>query len=70
MITSSGRHSLSHRITRHFEVTRIEDQLLAAAYQALIPIVSRPLKRLRPGCSHDKATAATMHASQSKAGGA
>lgn len=70
MITSSRRRSLSHRITRHFEFTRIEEQLLAAAYQALIPIVSRPLKDPRSGCRPEKATAAMMHSGRSKAGGA
>ena len=42
MITSPRRPTLSPPVTRHFEFTRLQDQSIALAYQALIPVVSRP----------------------------
>ena len=65
MITSPRRPALSPPVTRHFEFTRIQDQLIARAYQVLIPVVSRPLDRPRPGRDHPT-TAPTF---QSQAGG-
>ncbi len=47
MITSSRKSTLSPPVTRHFEFTRLQDQSIALAYQALIPVVSRPLERPR-----------------------
>ena len=51
MITSSRRSALSPPVTRRFEFTRLQNELIALAYQALIPSVSRPLERprSRPG---------------------
>ena len=49
MITSARRSALSPPVIRHFEFTRIQDQLIALAYQALIPAVSRHLEQPRPG---------------------
>ena len=65
MITSPRRPAFSPPVTRHFEFTRLQDQLIARAYQVLIPVVSRPLDRPRPVCNHPT-TAPTF---QSKAGG-
>ena len=45
MITPPGRRPLSPRVTRHFEFTRIQGQLIAIACHALIPVVARPLER-------------------------
>ncbi len=46
MIASSRRSTFGPLpITRHFEFTRLQDQLIALAYQALIPVMSCPLKR-------------------------
>ena len=66
MITSTRRQALNSSVTRHFSFTRLQDQLIARAYQALIPVVSRPLDRPRPSRNHPT-TAQTF---QSKAGGA
>ena len=38
MITSARRSALSPPVIRHFEFTRLQNQLIALAYQALIPI--------------------------------
>jgi hypothetical protein len=51
MNTFSRSPKLSPPVIRHFEFTRLQDQLIARAYQVLIPVVSRPLVRPRPGCS-------------------
>ena len=54
MITSPRRPTPSHPVTRHFEFTRLQDQLIAHAYEALIPVVSRPLERPRsPRCDSE-----------------
>ena len=42
MNMSQRRRTLIPRIARHFEFTRLQDQLIAIAYHALIPVVSRP----------------------------
>ena len=52
MITPTRRQDLSSSVTRHFSFTRLQDQLIARAYQALIPVVSRPLDRPRPSRNH------------------
>ncbi len=65
MITSPRRPTFSPPVTRHFEFTRLQDQLIARAYQALIPVVSRPLDRPRPNCNHPT----RVPTFQSKAGG-
>ena len=68
MITSQWRRSLSPRVTRHFEFTRLQDQLIALAYHAIIPVVSRHLEQPRPGRGNHRPT--TIQGLQSKAGGA
>jgi hypothetical protein len=70
MITAPRRRSLSPRVTRHFEFTRIQDQLIAIAYQTLIPVVSRPLGRPRPRCGQGEPPTAMIPGLRTKAGGA
>ena len=57
MITSPRRSVLSPIVTRQFEFTRFQDQSIAVAYQALVPVVSRHLGRPR---SHDNQPATTI----------
>ena len=68
MTISPRRPTLSPPVTRHFEFTRLQDQLIALAYQALIPVVSRHLERPRPGRGNHRPT--TIQGLQSKTGGA
>ncbi len=70
MITSPRRSTLSPPVTRHFEFTRIQDQLIALAYQALIPVVSRPLERPRGRARPCNQPATNQPGLRSKAGGA
>ena len=70
MITSPRRRTLSPPVTRHFEFTRLQDQLIAIAYQALIPVVSRPLERPRSRCGRQRAGHGNIPSHRSKAGGA
>jgi hypothetical protein len=70
MILSPRRRSLSPRVTRHFEFTRLQDQLIALAYHTLIPVVSRPLERPRSRCGRNDPTAASIPGLRAKAGGA
>ena len=68
MITSPRRSALSPPVIRHFEFTRLQNQSIALAYQALIPVVSRHLERPR---SHDNEPAhTTIQGRRSKARGA
>jgi len=69
MITSPRRRSLSPRITRHFEFTRLQDQLIEIAYHTLIPIVSRPLKRSWPRCGQKEGVEAAIQSHRTKVGG-
>jgi hypothetical protein len=66
MIATSRKSTLSPPVTRHFEFTRLQNQLIALACQALIPVVSRHLERPRP--SRNQPT--TIQSLQSKAEGA
>ena len=68
MTISPRRPTLSSPVTRHFEFTRLHDQLIALAYQALIPVVSRPLEQPRPGRGNHRPT--TIQGLQSQTGGA
>ena len=68
MITSARRSALSPPIIRYFEFTRIQNQLIVLAYQALIPGVSRHLEQPRPGRGNHRPT--TIQGLQSKTGGA
>jgi hypothetical protein len=70
MITSPRRPTLSPPVTRHFEFTRLEDQLIARAYQVLIPVVSRPLERPRSPRSDSEPSTMTFRHLRSQARGA
>jgi hypothetical protein len=41
MISSQRRHASCPLINRHFEFTRLQKQIIASAYEALVPIVGR-----------------------------
>jgi hypothetical protein len=45
MIASSGRSSSPRIVSRRFEFSRFQDQMLALAYEALIPVASMCPKR-------------------------
>jgi hypothetical protein len=70
MTTSPRRRSLGPRVTRHFEFTRLQDQLIALAYHTLIPVVSRALGQPRSRCGPHDPAAATIPGLPTKAGGA
>ena len=60
MIASSRKSTLSPPVTRHFDFSRLQDQLITCAYEALIPVVSTsPRKtarsRLRQGATANPA---------------
>ena len=70
MITHLRRATLSRLVTRHFEFSRLQDQLIAIAYHSLIPVVSRPLERPRSRCGQNEPAAAMIQSRRTKAGGA
>ena len=70
MITSSRRSTLSPPVTRHFEFTRLQNQSIALAYQALIPVVSRHLERPRSRSNDNEPATTTIPGLRSKARGA
>jgi hypothetical protein len=70
MMKSTRRTSLSPPVTRHFQFTRLEDKLIAYAYHALIPIVSRRLERPRPPRSNSEPSTSTFRDLRSQAEGA
>ena len=70
MITSQRRSALSPPVTRHFEFTRFQDEVIALAYQALIPVVSRHLERSRSRSHDNEQATTTMQGLRSKARGA
>lgn len=70
MITSPRRSTLSPPVTRHFEFTRLQDQLIARAYGILIPVVSRPLERPRSPRNDNVPSTTTFRRRRSQAGGA
>ena len=67
MIASSRKSTLSPPVTRHFEFTRLQAQLIALAYQALIPIISCHAKTEGARLGRNQPTAARRF--QSKAEG-
>jgi hypothetical protein len=69
MITPPGGRPLSPRVTRHFEFTRTQAQLIAIAYHTLIPVVARPLERPRSRCGRNQPAAAAPHDLRTTAGG-
>ena len=45
MIATSRRSASKLAISRQYEFSRLQDQTLASAYEALIPVISRRLER-------------------------
>jgi hypothetical protein len=41
MISSQRRHASCPLINRHFEFTRLQKQIIASAYESLVPVVGR-----------------------------
>jgi hypothetical protein len=70
MITSPRKSALSPPVLRRFEFTRFQEQSIAAAYQALIPVVSRHPGRTRSRSHEDERASATIPRLRSKARGA
>ena len=70
MTMSPRRTTLSPPVTRHFEYSRLQDQLIARAYQALIPVVSRPLERPRSPHSDRRQSLTFFRSHRSQSGGA
>jgi hypothetical protein len=70
MITPPGRRSHSPRVTRHFEFTRLQEQLIAIAYHTLVPVVARPLERPSAPCGQNQSAPVTTHDLRTTAGGA
>ena len=70
MIITSRRPALSPPVTRHFAFTRLQDQLIARAYQVLIPVVSRPLERPRSPRSDSRLSTTFFRSRRPQAGGA
>ena len=50
MMTSSRRRALGVAVTRHYEVSRLQEQSIACAYEALMPVISS-----RSRCPHEQA---------------
>jgi hypothetical protein len=70
MITYSRRSVLSPPIVRQFESTRLRNQSIAQAYQALIPVVSRRPERSRSRYNDNEPAVSTTQELRSKARGA
>ena len=70
MITSPRRPTVSPPVTRHFEFTRIEEQLIARAYHLLLPFISRPLEQSRSPRSNSEPSTRTFRDLRSQARGA
>ncbi len=68
MIASSRTSTLSPLVTRHFEFTRLHDQLITSAYDALIPVISCRMERQQDRLQRKEQT--TIQRFQSKSGGA
>ena len=67
MIATSRKSTFPPTISRHFEFTRLQNQLIALAYQALIPVSSQPLQQPQSRLGRNRP--ATVQRFQ-KAGGA
>jgi hypothetical protein len=70
MIATSRKSTLSPPVTRRFEFTRLQNQSIALAYQALIPVVSRHLERSGSRSNDNEPAATTIPGLRSKARGA
>ena len=70
MIATSRKSILNPPVTRRFEFTRLQNQSVALAYQALIPVVSRHLERPRSRSHDNEPATTTIQGRRSKARGA
>ena len=70
MTSSPRRTALSPPVTRHFEFSRLQDQLIARAYQVLVPVASRPLERPRSPHNDSRQPQTFFRSHRSQAGGA
>jgi hypothetical protein len=70
MITYQRRSALSSPVVRQFEFTRLQNQSIELAYQALIPVVSRHLDRPRSRSNDTQPAYTTNQGRRSKARGA
>ena len=68
MTASSRRSRLSPPVVRVFEFNRFHNQLIALAYEVVIPVISRAPARSHPRSGRNQPT--TIQDFQSKAGGA
>jgi hypothetical protein len=48
MIANSRKSASRPAVSRQYEFSRLQDQTLACAYEALIPVVARCFERLQP----------------------
>ena len=70
MIATSRKSTLSPPVSRRFEFTRLQNQSIALAYQALIPVVSRHLERSGSRSNDYEPATPTIPGLRSKAKGA
>jgi hypothetical protein len=70
MSTSPRRSAFRPPVIRHFVFTRLQEQSIAAAYQALIPVVSRQPVRPRSRSHENEPATPTSQGFRSKATGA
>jgi hypothetical protein len=69
MMTSSRMRAFGLAVTRHFEVARLQEQSIACAYEALIPVVARrPQDPRQPQGDLPRATVQTEFPPSSAAG--
>jgi hypothetical protein len=70
MTTSPRMSRLSPPTTRHFEASRLQNQSITTAYQALIPVVSRSLEQSPSRGRDNEPATTTFRGVRSKARGA
>ena len=69
-MSASSRKSISHpAISRQYHFSRLQDQTLASAYEALVPVVSRHAARdSRPRDEREVVTSTNRSSHRSMAG--
>ena len=70
MIATSRKSIFSPPVTRRFEFTRLQQQSIALAYQALIPVISHHLERPGSRSYDNEPVTTTIPGLRSKARGA
>jgi hypothetical protein len=70
MIATSRKSSSTLTVSRQYEFSRLQDQTLACAYEALIPVVSRHLESFPPRQHDDQITGTKTNPHQRSAIGA